>query len=143
MAHIVILGAGLGGLSMAFAMRKAARDGDSVTVISDDTHFHFVPSNPWVAVRWRQREDISVELRPVLEKKNVGFDATGAQRVHPERNEIELTDGRTIAYDYLIIATGPKLAFDEIEGLGPQGHTASICHIDHAEQAVELVVGLT
>lgn len=31
MAHIVILGAGLGGLSMAYAMRKAARHDDRVT----------------------------------------------------------------------------------------------------------------
>lgn len=135
MAHIVILGAGLGGLSMAYAMRKAARHDDRVTVVSDDTHFHFVPSNPWVAVRWRKREDVDVELRPVLDRKGIGFDASGAKRVHPERNEIELTDGRLLAYDYLVIATGPKLAFEEVDGLGPQGHTASICHVDHAEQA--------
>jgi sulfide:quinone oxidoreductase len=30
---------------------------------------------------------------------------------------------------------GPELAFDEIEGLGPNGHTQSVCHIDHALQA--------
>lgn len=135
MAQIVILGAGLGGLSMAFAMRKAVRAQDRVTLVSDDTHFHFVPSNPWVAVRWRSRDDVSVELKPVLDKKDIAFDATGAKRVHPERNEIELADGRTLPYDYLIVATGPKLAFDEVEGLGPQGNTVSICQIDHAEQA--------
>jgi sulfide:quinone oxidoreductase len=45
---------------------------------------------------------------------------------------VELADGRFIDYDYLIVATGPKLAFDEIEGLGPNGHTQSICHVDHA-----------
>jgi sulfide:quinone oxidoreductase len=55
--------------------------------------------------------------------------------VHPENNAIELTDGSMIPYDYLVIATGPKLAFDEIEGLGPQGHTQSICHVDHAVRA--------
>ncbi|PMS18587.1 pyridine nucleotide-disulfide oxidoreductase [Trinickia dabaoshanensis] len=135
MAHIVIVGAGLGGLSMAYAMRKAARDDDSVTVVSDNTHFHFVPSNPWVAVGWRKREDVAVELQPILEKKRIGFDAAGAKRVHPERNELELAGGKTLAYDYLIVATGPKLAFDEVEGLGPEAHTVSICHIDHAEQA--------
>lgn len=32
----------------------------------------------------------------------------------------------------MVIATGPKLAFDEVEGLGPNGHTQSVCHIDHA-----------
>ncbi len=135
MAHIVILGAGLGGLSMAFAMRKAARPDDDVTVVCDDTHFHFVPSNPWVAVGWRTRDEVSVELKPVLDKKNIGFESMGAKRVHPERNAIEMADGRMLTYDYLVIATGPKLAFDEVEGLGPQANTASICHVDHAMQA--------
>ena len=36
---------------------------------------------------------------------------------------------------YLVIATGPKLAFDEVEGLGPEGHTHSICAVDHASVA--------
>jgi sulfide:quinone oxidoreductase len=40
-------------------------------------------------------------------------------------------------YDYLVIATGPKLAFDEIEGFGPHGNTQSVCHVDHASRAGE------
>ena len=36
---------------------------------------------------------------------------------------------------FSIIATGPKLAFDEVPGLGPDGHTQSICHVDHAAKA--------
>jgi sulfide:quinone oxidoreductase len=55
--------------------------------------------------------------------------------LHPEDNRIDLVDGTAVHYDYLVIATGPELAFDEIEGLGPEGHTQSICHIDHAEKA--------
>lgn len=51
MAHIVILGAGIGGMPMAFEMRENARAEDRVTVISNVPNFHFVPSNPWVAVR--------------------------------------------------------------------------------------------
>ena len=55
--------------------------------------------------------------------------------MHPDRNQVELGDGTSLDYDYLIIATGPKLAFDEIEGLGPEGHTQSVCNVDHAERA--------
>lgn len=137
MSHIVIVGAGIGGLSMAYAMRKAARAEDVVTVIADDTHFHFVPSNPWVAVKWRTRKDVDVELQPALAKKNIGLQTGGAKRIHPERNQVELGNGECVTYDYLVIATGPKLAFDEIEGLGPAAHSQSICHIDHAETAAQ------
>ena len=54
MADIVILGAGLGGLPMAFEAREQMRKSDTITVISDSATFHFTPSNPWVAVGWRE-----------------------------------------------------------------------------------------
>ena len=55
MAHIVILGAGIGGLPMAYEMKQLARPEDRVTVVSNTSTFHFVPSNPWVGVNWRGR----------------------------------------------------------------------------------------
>ena len=137
MAHIVIMGAGIGGMPMAYEMREQMRSGDKLTVISDSDSFHFVPSNPWVAVNWRTREDIQFKSGPYFERKNIGFIPTAARRVHPEKNQVELIDGRMIDYDFLVIATGPKLAFDEVEGLGPAGHTQSICHVDHAVRAGE------
>jgi len=132
MAHIVILGAGIGGMPMAFEMRENARAEDRITVISNTPTFHFVPSNPWVAVNWRTRADIELPIEPILSKKKIDLIPVAAKRVHPAENRIELEDGRSIDYDYLVIATGPKLAFDEIEGLGPNGHTQSVCHVDHA-----------
>ncbi len=132
MAHIVILGAGIGGMPMAFEMRENAREEDRITVVSNTPNFHFVPSNPWVAVNWRTRADIELPIEPILKKKKIDFIPVAAKRVHPAENRIELEDGRSIDYDYLVIATGPKLAFDEIEGLGPSGHTQSVCHVDHA-----------
>jgi sulfide:quinone oxidoreductase len=135
MAHIVILGAGIGGMPMAYEMRAIARADDKITVISNNPKFHFVPSNPWVAVDWRKRDDIELDIAPVLAKKKIDFIGVGAKRLHPEKNQIELDDGRTVDYDYLVIATGPKLAFEEVEGLGPKGHTQSICHVDHAVEA--------
>jgi sulfide:quinone oxidoreductase len=135
MSHIVIMGAGIGGLPMAYEMRENARPEDRVTVISNNKRFHFVPSNPWVAVNWRKRDDIEVDLAPVLERKKINFIGVGAKRVHPDKNQVELEDGQVVDYDYLVIATGPKLAFEEVEGLGPNGHTSSICHVDHAVEA--------
>jgi sulfide:quinone oxidoreductase len=135
MAHIVILGAGIGGMSCAYEMREQVRPEDKVTVISDSPLFQFVPSNPWVAVNWRTKEDITFPIAPYLERKNIDLIATPAKRVHPDKNEVELTDGHIVDYDFLVIATGPKLAFDEVEGMGPGKNTHSICHVDHAVEA--------
>lgn len=137
MAQIVIMGAGIGGMPMAYELREQCRPEDKIIVISDSDYFHFVPSNPWVAVNWRTKEDIAFPIAPYYERKNIDFIPTAAKRVHPEKNQVELVDGRLIDYDFLAIATGPKLAFDEVEGLGPQGHTNSICHVDHAVKAGE------
>jgi sulfide:quinone oxidoreductase len=138
MAHVVILGAGLGGVPMAFEMRGKLRRKDSVTVISDTPTFNFTPSNPWVALDWRKPKQIKVELAPVFKRKRIGFINQRAARVHPDRNQVELANGEVVDYDYLVIATGPELAFDEVEGLGPHGgHTVSICTTDHAAFACE------
>jgi len=137
MAKIVIVGAGIGGIPMAFEMKDLARKEDEVVVIADTPTFHFVPSNPWVGVNWRKPEDIKVPLEPVFKKKKITFIQQKVARFQPEQNQVELADGSTVAYDYLVIATGPKLAFEEIEGLGPHGYTESVCHVDHAGPAGE------
>lgn len=52
-------------------------------------------------------------------------------------NSVVLASGRVVTYDYLVITTGPKLAFDEVPGLGPQANTISVCTTPHAENAYE------
>ena len=135
MAEVVVIGAGLSGTLMAYELLPQLRKGDRLSVISQGATYHFVPSNPWVAIGWRKRSDIEIDLAYVMQRKGIRLLTQGAKRVHPEDNRIELGDGSSIDYDYLVMATGPELAFDEIPGLGPQGHTQSICHVDHAAQA--------
>jgi sulfide:quinone oxidoreductase len=90
-----------------------------------------------VAVRWREPEAIQIHLPPVFAKKNIAFTAVGAKRVHPAEKRIELNDGTTVDYDYLVIATGPDLAFDEIPGFGPAANTVSVCQTAHAVAAAD------
>ncbi|MBT9504309.1 MAG: FAD-dependent oxidoreductase [Burkholderiaceae bacterium] len=135
MAHIVILGAGIGGMPAAYELREKVDKSHRITVVNALDYFQFVPSNPWLAVGWREREGISFPIRPYLEKKGIDFVAQRVMRIDAEGNGLELADGSRLAYDYLVITTGPKLSFDEVEGAGPAGHTHSICTIDHAEQA--------
>ena len=71
-----------------------------------------------MAVNWRQ-QGIEVNLPPVMKRRGIDFVGVPARRVHPAESRVELEDGRLVPYDYLVIATGPDLAFDEIAGLGP------------------------
>lgn len=135
MAKVAVLGAGLGGTLMAYELVPQLGPNDTLSVIGQGDRYHFVPSNPWVAAGWRNREEVEIEIADVMAKKHIAYFAQGAKRVHPDENRVELNDGSSVDYDYLVIATGPDLAFDEIPGLGPNGFTQSICHVDHAEKA--------
>ena len=134
---VIVLGAGLGGTIAAYELRAALKDRVDILTISDSDTYSFIPSNPWVAVRWREPEAIRIHLPPVFAKKRIGFTAVGAKRVHPKEKYVELNDGSRADYDYLVIATGPDLAFDEIPGFGPDRHTVSVCQTTHAVAAAD------
>ncbi|MBK6862801.1 MAG: FAD-dependent oxidoreductase [Ideonella sp.] len=134
MAHIVIMGAGVGGMPAAYEMRARLPAEHKVTVVSAVDYFQFTPSNPWAAVGWRERKEITLAIAPLLEKKGIAFIAKAVTAIDAAGNQLTLAGGDTLAYDYLVITTGPKLSFDEVPGAGPHGgHTHSVCTVDHAE----------
>jgi sulfide:quinone oxidoreductase len=137
MANIIIIGASTGGMPAAYEIRNILDKEHKVTVVSNTPVFHFVPSNPWVAVGLRDRKDVSFEIEPYLTKKGIDVVVSAVTRIDPEQNTLELENGSSMVYDYLVIATGPKLAFEEVEGLGPDGFTQSVCTLNHAETAYQ------
>lgn len=138
MAHIVILGAGIGGIPCAYELRRKLDAAHRITLVGSSPHFEFTPSNPWVAVGWRQQHQVRVELAEPMRRRGVEFIGQQASAIDPANNSVTLADGTRLEYDHLVVATGPALAFDEIPGLGPPsqgGHTHSICTQEHALEA--------
>ncbi|MEE9447570.1 MAG: FAD-dependent oxidoreductase [Arenicellales bacterium] len=133
MAHIVVLGAGTGGLPAAYEFKDELGSGHKITVVNERDYFQFVPSNPWVAVGWRDRSQITIPIEKYLNKKGIDFIHARCDKIDAENSQLELNNGTTLEYDYLMITTGPKLFFDEVEGSGPDAHTHSICSVTHAE----------
>ena len=93
MAKIVVLGAGLGGTITAYQLRDQLGTEHEVSVVGKGETFSFVPSNPWVAVGWRDRSSVEVDLVPVFRSHNITFHQQGASRLHPTERRIELADG--------------------------------------------------
>ncbi len=137
MAHVVVIGAGLGGVPAAFDLRKHLPKNHQVTLIGARPYFEFTPSNPWVAVGWRTTEETRVTMQTPLENKGVRWIIGTVNFIDAEKSTLKLADGQELSYDYLVIATGPRLAFEEVRGLGPQGFTQSVCSQDHSAQAWE------
>jgi len=132
MAHAVIIGGGTAGLPTAYELAELARPGERITVVADRAGFRSGASTPWITAQDGTEFDLAQNLR----RRGIGFSAAGARRLHPERNRLELGDGSLLDYDYLVIAAGPRAAFDTIEGLGPDGYTHSLCHADHLHGCV-------
>jgi sulfide:quinone oxidoreductase len=135
MSHIVVAGAGIAGLPLAYELRATLGREHRVTLVNASDQFQFVPSNPWVAVGWRERSQTTFHLGERLVRKGIEFVAQAVARIDAPGNTLHLADGKTLGYDFLVIATGPRLAFEEVPGAGPAAHTQSICTVEHAEQA--------
>ena len=90
MAHIVVLGAGIGGMPAAYELREVLEAEHEITVVNANDYFQFVPSNPWVAVGWRDRASITFDIAPHLERKGINFVSKRCEKIDPENNRLHL-----------------------------------------------------
>ena len=138
MANIIVIGAGLGGMSAAFELRETLGADHRITVIGDGDRFGFTPSNPWVAVGWRKPDEVTLPAGDALARKDIAFLPDPVAAILPDDQAVMTASGQRLDYDYLLICTGPRLAFEEVPGLGPApGHTQSVCTTPHAQAAWE------
>ncbi len=116
----------------AYETKEALGKDHEVVMVNERPEFRFVPSNPWVAVGWREANAVTMPIEKYLSKKGIGFVCARVDEIDANNSQLVTSTGDRIDYDYLIIATGPRLAFDAIEGSGPEGFTQSVCTLDHA-----------
>ena len=150
MSKIVILGAGISGHVAAAHLRRKLSKEHEVLVVSPNSNYQWIPSNIWVGIGRMKSEEILFPLPPLYKKKNIGYKQALVTTFHPEGDaesaspfvKIKYVNGEQkgntekVTYDYLINATGPKLAFDMTEGLNPGTNKAySVCTYSHAEHA--------
>ncbi len=126
--HVVIIGGGVGGIATAYNLRKLDKN-LKITIVSNKPYFGFTPAFPHLALGWRKFEDITVPLAPLLPKFNIDFINESAESIDPENNKLKLKSGTEVEYDYLVIATGPKLVFG---AEGQEENSSSVCTAEHA-----------
>ncbi len=150
MSKIVVLGAGIAGHVAAAHLRRKLSKVHEVIVISPNSNYQWIPSNIWVGIGRMESREILFPLEPLYKKKGIGYKQAKVTTFYPEGDKethkpfvsIEYVVGEhkgqkeKVTYDYLINATGPKLAFDMTEGLNPGTNKAySVCTYSHAEHA--------
>ena len=149
MTRVVILGAGISGHTAALHLQRQMNGKVDIVVVSPNSNWNWIPSNIWVGVGKMTKDQVTFPLAPVYKRKHIGFRQAKAVSIHPEGNVIQqqpfvdivYTDPsrageeEQLTYDYLIVATGPKLNFAATPGLGPDGNSWSVCTAGHAEQS--------
>ncbi len=141
MARICVIGAGFAGHTAALYLGdKLGRDHE-VTVINRSENFVYIPSLVWVGIDRMDVARTQFDLKSVYRKFNIRFIPGKATHVHPDQQFVMVEPNGAaepvkIDYDFLLIATGPKLDFAATPGLGPaEGNTYSICSPPHAVEA--------
>ncbi|NLJ52901.1 MAG: FAD-dependent oxidoreductase [Intrasporangiaceae bacterium] len=152
MADVVVLGAGVSGHTAALHLSRLLPKGNTVTVVSPNADWNWIPSNIWVGVGKMPAKSVLFPLEPVYRKKRIRFLQAAATAIWPQGDDqsgrpsvdvVHTGSGRQgeterVGYDYLINATGPQLRFHMTSGLGPdEGHTVSVCTASHAVEAAE------
>jgi NADH dehydrogenase len=104
--HVVVLGGGFGGLAAALALKHTPVQ---VTLVDRNNHQVFQPLLYQVATSGLEMSDVGFPLRTALHgHANVDVLMAEAESIDSSSRTVGLTDGNTLAYDYLIVATGAQ-----------------------------------
>ncbi len=114
--HVVILGGGFGGLTVAKALAKAAVQ---ITLIDRRNHHLFQPLLYQVATAALNPGDIAYPIRAVVKnQKNVRVLLAEARAIDTSAHKVVLDDGE-LTFDYLVIATGATHSYFGNDAWGP------------------------
>src|SRR6476469_883052 len=132
---VVVLGSNFGGLTAALAVKQEL-DGDvDVSVISPSEKFVFNPSLIWLPFGKRTPNDVTFPVEPTLIEHGIEFVKAAAVEIDPDHKRVRIDDDTWYGYDYLVVATGYRNAYDAVPGLTENGVT--ITTLDDAIKAGE------
>jgi sulfide:quinone oxidoreductase len=120
---VLVLGANFGGMTAALAVNHELEGDVDVTVVSASDHFLFNPSLIWLPFGKRDRADITFPVAPTLDQHGIEFVHAAATTLDPVAKRVTVEDGRTFAYDYLVIATGYRNKDDVVPGFTENANT--------------------
>jgi NADH dehydrogenase FAD-containing subunit len=120
-ARVVVLGGGFAGLETAFLLRSQVGDRVDVTLVSDSDEFLFKPNTIYIPFG-ADPTSLLIPLGTTTAKRDIAFVPGRVRGIDSDRRDVHLP-GRTLPYDYLVIATGATMRPSEIPGLAEHSET--------------------
>lgn len=140
--RVLIIGGGTAGITVAASLRRRGPANIDVTIVEpSDVHYYqpaftLVGAGVYDLARTRRSED---SLIP----PGVRRIKAGAAAFDPAANTVRLTNGETLDYDYLVVATGVKLDWGKVEGLADTLGKNGVCsnyspdYVDYTTQCLK------
>ncbi len=122
---VIVIGGGFAGLRFLYDMTSQLRDKVDLTLIDERATSLEKPSLPEVALDGKPVSMVQIPLEAVISKNNAKFVNKSVNEIRPEENILVLSDGKSLSYDYLVIATGAVKDYDSIPGYRDYGY--SVC----------------
>jgi len=116
--HVVIIGAGFGGLNVARQLRDALVQ---ITLIDRQNYHLFQPLLYQVAIAGLLPSQIAYPLRTIFRKqKNITFQLGEVTEINLEARYVSM-NGSLISYDYLVLAVGAETNFFGMDSIEQDG----------------------
>jgi sulfide:quinone oxidoreductase len=116
----LVLGAGLGGIAAAQALRKRLPRSDRVVLVDRAEQHVYQASLPWVLAGSRSLPQL---MRPIVRavRSGIEFERGEVDRISPAERSVTV-NGRTLHADALIVALGADYDLTAVPGLAEAGH---------------------
>ncbi|WP_338470171.1 NAD(P)/FAD-dependent oxidoreductase [Niallia sp. XMNu-256] len=116
--HIVILGAGYGGVLTALTLRKYLKSNDAyVTVVNQYPTHQIITELHRLAGGTTSEGSVALPLNKLFKGKDIDLKIAKVNSFSADKKEVSLSDGSTLSYDVLVVALGSKTAYFGIPGL--------------------------
>lgn len=119
-AKIVIVGGGLAGISTAARLMNTLSNPDVTVIEPSDDSVTYQPGNTFIGAGLYEKEDVMYKLADFL-PNGVKLIKDKAVDFNPESNELKVSSGDIVKYDFLVVAAGVALDFSKIKGLEELG----------------------
>ena len=117
MKKLLVLGGGTAGTMVVNKLHKKLPASEwNITIVDQDNNHIYQPGLLLLPFGVYKAEEL-VKERNHFFPKNVDFIQAEIEKINPEGNTVDLKDGRTLDYDYLVIASGTSPRPDQTPGM--------------------------
>lgn len=141
---VVVVGGGAGGLSVSHQLLRSGKyTQDDIAVVDPAAFHHYQPGWTLVGGGLKNKEDLKMSLPELVDSK-LKFYNNGVETFTPDNNSVQLSDGRTLNYEHLIVSPGINIKYDAIKGLpealaDPKSAVTTIYGYDTCDKTFRLI----